>query len=241
MFDEKHLKICGCTVVWDAITSPDTNDSGKQKWGLKVVVAPGNPDLALAQQLANGALQTSKWKGVLPNGGNMPLGTATAAEFNGMFNGYAVFSAGTYRGIPEVFDENGGPIDPMQLSNLLYPGQQVDVLVHTYEYDNKSKGIAFGLSGFAIIASANAPRQNFGGASVNAAAAFGGGSAAPAQQPQQAAGPGPGPAAAPAQQPQQAANFLQPQKYQTADGQWTREQLAGAGFTDAQIDALPKV
>ncbi len=182
------LKICGAIVVWDAITRPEINDSGKQKWALKVVVNPNDPDLQLLNNLANECLQESPFKGVLPQGGRMPIGTAGPAEFNGLFPGWAVLNPGTYR-TPMVYDENGQVLDPMAYGNMLYSGQQVDIVVHCYHYDNKAKGVACGLDGFAIIASANATRQNFGGGGIDAAGAFAGGpaqqQAAPQQQYQQ--------------------------------------------------------
>jgi len=182
IIDEKHVKIHGCFVVWDGITRPDTGPDNKPKYSLKVVVNPNSPDLAEFQQLANASLQQSKFKGVLPQGGRMPVGQAMPTEFNGMFNGWAVLNCNSQR-LPDVYDENGQRLDPLQYGQLLYGGQQVDTLVHCYEYDKAgNRGIATGLDAFAIIVSANAPRQNFGGAGIDTSAAFGG---APAQQPAQ--------------------------------------------------------
>jgi len=174
VIDEKHVKIVGCYVVWDGVTRPDTGPDNKPKYSLKVVCQPNSPDIGAFSQLTNAALHQSKFQGVLPQGGRMPIGQATPDEFNGLYNGWAVLNCNTQR-VPDVYDENGQRLDPMQYGNLLYGGQQVDVLVHCYEYDKAgNKGIATGLDAFAIISSANAPRQNFGGAGIDTAAAFGG-------------------------------------------------------------------
>jgi hypothetical protein len=173
-FDEKHVKINGCFIVWDGITRPDTGPDNKPKYSLKVVVPPNSPDMQLYGQLSNQALQESKWKGVLPSGARMPIGTARPDEFNGMFNGFAVLNCNSQR-LPDVYDEAGQRLEPMQYSQLLYGGQQVDVLVHCYEYDKAgNKGIATGLDGFSIIVSANAQRQQFGNAGIDTSGAFNG-------------------------------------------------------------------
>ena len=181
-FDEKHIKVCGCTIIWDAMTRPDTNESGT-KHNFKVVVPPNNPDIPLLEALAARALQEGVFKGVLPNGGTLPVGTLGPNEYGGQFNGWRIFTSGTYRGVPDIYDENGQKLDIMQAGALIYPGQKVDLLVHCYENNGKVKGIACGLDGFAIIASANAPRQNFGNnASLDTSGAFGAGSGQPVQQ-----------------------------------------------------------
>ena len=182
-FDEKHVKICNCTVVWDGITRPDTGRDGKIKYSLKLIIEPNNPDLALFQALAATTLQQSKFQGVLPAGGLMPVGVVGPTEFNGMFNGFAVVSAKS-QFCPDVYDELGAVLDPMQYGPMIYGGQKVDALVHCYAYDKAgNRGISTGLDAFAIIASAQAPRQDFGGGGIATAAAFGGQPAAPVAQP----------------------------------------------------------
>ena len=47
-FDEKHVKICGCYVVWDGITRPDTGPDNKPKYSLKVVADPVDPSVETA-------------------------------------------------------------------------------------------------------------------------------------------------------------------------------------------------
>jgi hypothetical protein len=178
--DATHIQINDCTVVWDAITRPEVNDGGNTRWGLKVVIHPNNPDLALAVALANTELQTSEFKGVLPNGGIMPIGTAGPNEFNGLFNGFAVINASTFK-MPNVHGENGAILQPMQYANLLYSGQSVNVIVNASAYNNKSKGVALRLDGFQINEGRQAERLAFGGGGYDTNQAFGGGAAAPAQ------------------------------------------------------------
>ena len=121
----------------------------------------------------------------------MPVGQAMPTEFNGMYNGWAVLNCNTNR-VPDVYDENGQRLDPMQYAASIYGGQQVDVLLHCYEYDKAgNRGVATGLDAFAIIASANAPRQSFGGDGIDTTGAFGGGQ--PQQQNQNGGQPNNGP------------------------------------------------
>lgn len=249
-FDDNHVKLCGGTVVWEGVTRPEISqvgaNAGKPKWTLKVVFPPHCPDIALFEQLAAQALQQSKWRGQLPAGGRMPVGTVQPGEFGDAFPGWRVISFKTSLRQPDVYDENGAPVDAMRLAQVVYGGQRVDVLGHCYEYDQAgNKGISAGLDAFAVIESAQAPRREFG-SSVNTAAAFGpaGAGAAPS-----ASYPAPGAPAAPAAPsappmapPAQAHNFLPPVvSYRTPDGStWTEAQLLQAGLPLAQLQALPR-
>ena len=175
LFDETHVKIEGGIVVWDGMNRLEApNDNGHTKRSLKIVINPNNPDIGLLQQLANNELQSCEFKGILPNGGLMPIGTAGPLEFNGMYPGWAVVNCSTFR-MPDVYDEQGQQMnDPMQYLSTIYPGQIVDVLVHCKSYNQKSKGIAARMDGFSIMKSLNAPRQNFGGGGIDTSGAFGG-------------------------------------------------------------------
>jgi len=270
-FDDNHVKLQGGIIVWDGVTQPETvtqgQQAGKLKYTLKVVFEPHNPDVALYDQLANKALLESKWRGTLPAGGRMPIGTVQAGEFNDQFPGWRVISFKTTLKLPDVYDDSAvnGPklVDNMQLASYIYTGQKVDVLAHCYEYDAAgNKGISAGLDAIDCIMSAQMPRQQFGNG-LNTAAAFGGGApagqpapgAAGAYQPQQPAQqPAPGAYGA---TPSQAHDFLPggpgapagpsgpgpatPEiKYRTHDGAWTEAQLLQAGYTPQQIQALPR-
>ena len=173
IIDEKHVKVCRCIVLRDSMTEPDTNESGV-KHSFKVAVRPDNPDIALLEQLANAQLAAGVFAGILPANGTMPVGTLGPSEYDGQFNGWRVFRAGTYRGVPPIYAEDGRKLDYMQIAPSIYSGQIVDLLLHCYENNGKVKGVAVGLDAFAVVSSANAQRQHFGGSGVDTAAAFGG-------------------------------------------------------------------
>ena len=248
MHDNDHVRIDGAFVVWDGITRPEAKDDGGFRWNVKIVAPPNHPDVALLQQVADAELLAGDFRGTLPNGGMMPVGIAGPTEFNGLYPGWSVVNCSTYRA-PQVFDEAGAPLDAMQYGALMYGGQKVNVLVHCKTYNNVSKGVAARLDGFAIVASAQAVRHEFGG--VDARAAFGG--PAPAAP---AAGPAAAPAAAPAM-PAQATDFMPPAPpgaaappppappapaapatYLVNGQQFTAEQLINSGWTPEQVAAL---
>lgn len=272
-YDANHVKLCGGRIVWDGVTAPETvqqgQQAGKLKYTLKAVYPPGHPDVALFNQLANQALAQSKWRGQLPPGGRMPVGTVQPGEFNDVFPGWSVISFKTTLRAPDVYDEHGAQLDPMTYGPQIFGNQVVDILGHCYEYDAAgNRGVSAGLDAFAIIASANAERMQFGGGGIATAGAFGGGggpapgaqTATPGYTHPAANAPGqPAPGAqgaTPGQQPAQAHNFLpggapgapgapaapaaEP-KYQATDGQWTFAQLTAAGWPPEAITALPLV
>ena len=182
---QQALILENCIVVWDSLTRPEKpdHDPTKTKWALKVVVPPNSPDLPLLEQMAMTTLQTSEFQGVLPANGKWVSKPVDPQEFDGLFPGYVCVNAGTYRA-PEVYGENQDLLDPMQYAPLIYSGQCVDLLVNTYSYNNKSKGVAVGLIGVRIKISAQAQRLNIGGVAGAAAAnAFGAGAVAQPGQP----------------------------------------------------------
>jgi len=203
IFDNGRVKLCGGIVVWDGVTRPETiaqgAKAGSPKWTLKVVFPPHCRELGEYQQQADTTLRESEFKGVLPPNGRMPIGQVQPGEFEDRFPGWAVVSFKTTLKIPDVYDENGAVIDPMQLASRLYTGATVDVLAHCYAYNSAgNRGIGAGLDAFAIIASANTPPLQLGGGGINTAQAFGGGAPAAPQQGYQ--------------QPAQAHDYLPPQQ-----------------------------
>jgi len=209
-YDEKHVKICGGIIVWDGITQPEQTkfDDGSTgtKYELSIAVEPTNPDLPLVEQLATKALADSKWRGQLPAGAHWPIKQATPS-MQGAGLGHMLVIKGVTYYAPDVYDENGARLDPMQYGPALYTGQRVDILISCKDYDNKSKGIKAQLAGFQIIASAQAPQLQIGGDGV-AAGAFGVAGATP-QAPQYGAPQGQQPQAQPPQYgAAQAHNFL---------------------------------
>jgi hypothetical protein len=175
----KAVLINGATVVWDGISQPEKMDDGTLKHTLKVVFPTHTGDDQLVNQLATECLRESEFKGVLPQGANWAISQVQAGEFQDLFPGHACVNTSTFR-VPDVFDERGQKLNPMQYGQLIYSGQKVNAIVTCRAYNNKSRGVKCQLEGFQIVASANAPRLNLGGGGFNAASAFG---APAAQQP----------------------------------------------------------
>jgi hypothetical protein len=233
--DGKYVRTGNCLILWDGITRPETNEVGLVH-SMKVACLATAPEIAELDALANKALVESEFKGVLPPGGNWPLLDCDPAKCEGKLVGHKEFNAKTYRGAPDVFDANRTKLDPMQYASMLYPGCVVQLLVHGYSFNNKSKGIAFGLDGIMII-DATAPRLPIDGG-IDAGSVFGGAAPAtpapgmPAPAPGQVPPPHPGiltpPPAAPVHQMTPAAGALTYEQYIAAG--WTHEQLVSNGF-----------
>lgn len=181
--DGKHFTIKG-VVVWDGITNPDTDNAvGKPKWSCKIVIDPNTPELAEAQQIATNELNEGKFKGVMPHGGLWiiaPVQETDKFNIDGMFNGFMWMNSGTYQGQPQIFDQNGQLLHASQIPQFIYPGAVVEFLCNCYTYDNKSKGVAAGLSGIKVINN-QTPRLQIGGSGIDAGTVFG----APGQAQQQ--------------------------------------------------------
>jgi len=193
--DGKHCTIPGI-VVWDGITTPDTDNAvGKPKYSCKIVVDPNAPELAELQHLATEELNSGIFKGVMPHGGlwiMAPVQPTDKFNIDGMFNNFMWLNASTYNGQPQVYDQNGQLIPPMQLASVIYPGSKVELLVEAYCYDKQSKGIKPSLAGIRII-DATAPRLSISGSSIDVASVFG----APGGQQAAPINNTPGPNAAP--------------------------------------------
>jgi hypothetical protein len=175
--DNIHVKICGGLVAYDGISQPSTPDNGEGLcWEIKMMFPPNTPDLDVLYQAAQAELAAGELKGVLPPGGCLPINPVdpTKAGFE-QFAGWYQVNFKTWRQ-PQIVDENGARLDPMQYVAMLYNGQRVDIVGHCKTYNNKQKGVACRLDGLAIIASANAPRLDGlgGGSSYDVGAAFGG-------------------------------------------------------------------
>jgi hypothetical protein len=179
--DENNVMIEGAIVVWEGIKNPSRKDDGTASYELGIVVPPTSPDKILLEQLAGQELQRSQWRGVMPSGGNWPMKVVEASDLDGQFTGWIKMSVKT-KHTPQCYSETGDLLqEPMVWGLTLFTGQKVDVLVNAYEYNNKQKGIAFGLQGFCPLVSAGASPISIGGGGANAAAAFG---ARGGQQPQ---------------------------------------------------------
>lgn len=180
--DDKHVITCNAIIIWDGLTKPDPveGEPGKFSYNLRVAVQPGQPELAELEQLVQQALRDHKdFKGTMPHGGNHPISPIDPAKFPEL-PGHLAFSAATRLSAPPVFNMQGAQLEPMQYGPMIYNGTVVRLLVHAYGYNNKQKGVNFGLDGVQIV-DANAPRLAIGAAGLSAtqvASAFGGGAAA---------------------------------------------------------------
>lgn len=242
---DQHVIVTG-VVLWDGITRPEIKEGGKQQFSLKIAITNNAPEMPELQAIATAALQAdSKFKGQLPPGGCWPLLPVDPNDFEGKLPTHTAFNCKSNR-LPQVFNATGQELNSMVYGNMLFAGAVVQVIVNAFSFDNKSKGVAFGLEGIKIV-DTNAPRLPVG-ASVDVAAIFGGPPAAGAQlppsnvpyTPNQVAGAPPAGVMPPGVQP--APSFLNPPpaapvKQMTPQAQGTYEQYIGAGWTDAQLIA----
>lgn len=164
LINENLVKISNAVLSWDGLRNPETRQSGSISYNVSVLIALNTPEYAELDAMAARQLQSGVFRGVMPPNGRHPLTGTTAkpkipepAKFGAQFSNHISIAAGTSRGIPTIVDINGAPMAIMQAGPMLYPGCIVSVLVDTWEYDNKEKGVAFGLQGLQII-DATAPK-----------------------------------------------------------------------------------
>jgi len=234
--DDKHVVSPVGIILWDGITQPETKDDGAIVHSLKIAIPANDPEKADLEALANETLTASDFKGNLPVGGEWPLREIDLTKYQTdapLLMGRIAINANTRLGAPLVYDANGNELSAMQYGRMLYPGALVKVMVHCYAFNNKSKGLAFGLDGIQII-DATAPRLSVtGGVSKETvAAAFGAGGGAPAPAATSTpAATAPAPAVAPA--PDFVANAGR-QMTAKANGA-TYDAFIAQGWTDAQL------
>lgn len=226
-FDDKHVLTCDVVVLWNGISTPDT-DNGRTTYNLTVAVPQNAPEYQELEQLAQTALNESDFKGVLPPGANPALSDVDVAKFGQLVAGHRKFNASTTIGCPKVYDANGQELAAMQYQSMLYPGAKVKLLVHAYTYNNKQRGVKFGLDGVQIT-DAHAPKLDVAAGLSNSqvAAAFGG-SATPVPPPPAPAAPAP---AAPAQ------DFADGKVMTPAASGVSYQEYIAAGWTDEQLIA----
>lgn len=201
--ENKNVTTGDGIILWDGITQPGTDDkTGAIIHSLKIAIVENSVEKGELEQLAMNALAADPaFKGELPPGGEWPLRTIDVSKLGdsaALMTGRISINANTRLGAPNIFDANGQQLQAMQYGQMLYPGAIVKLLVHAYTFNNKSKGVAFGLDGIQII-NATTPKLDVGGgmSASQAAAAFGGTGAVQPQQP---------PVQQPAQQQHVAAN-----------------------------------
>lgn len=172
-------------LIWDGLTKPDVKDDGSKTWNVRVAIPNNAPELQELEALRQQALRNSKKPNVtVSNPGNNPLTDIDLQKFPEL-PGHKCFSASTTRGPCDVFSIDGATLSPMQYGPQIFNGLVVRLIVDAYAYDNKQKGINFGLQSMQII-DATAPRLSIGasGMSTDAARAAFMGAGAPQQQQQ---------------------------------------------------------
>ena len=179
-FNETTVKTGAVKLTWDGLTNPEQNDNGTVSHNIGFAIADNAPEKAELETLVQNSLNASEFKGVLPAGANPAMKPADVSKFGVVLTGHSTSNASTTRGIPPVYDEQGKPMSTEQIKSALYPGIEVSILVHAYTYNNKQRGVKFGIDGVQIL-NRTAPKLDVtGGMSQNdVAKAFGAASMAP--------------------------------------------------------------
>ncbi len=237
--DDSHVKIEKAIVTWDGITRPEEKPDGSVSHNIGFAIADNAPEKPELDQLVQKALDNSDFRGVLPAGANPALKPADVQKFGQLLNGHSTGNAATLNGAPPIFDENGTQLNVADLQGVLYAGCEVSLLVHAYAYNNKQRGVKFGIDGIQIK-NRNAPKLDVAaGLSQSQVANVFGAQTVMAQPQAQAPAPqaqAPAPAPAPAPATDLAAGKImtdaaQGVPYQSyIDAGWTDEQLIANGL-----------
>jgi hypothetical protein len=178
-FDQDHVITCPGIILWDGISTPNIDEKdGSLTHSLKIAIPENAPEKVELEQIAMAALQAHPtFKGQFPAGGEWPLRPIDMTKFGDsapMLYGRIAINGNTRNGVPSIYDVNGQQLSAMQFGRMLYPGAVVKLLLHCYSFNNKSKGLAFGLDGVMIV-DATAPKLDVGGglSQSQVAAAFG--------------------------------------------------------------------
>ena len=175
IYKEVHVITGAGPIVWNGITQPETKNDPKTGGStvihsLKIALLPGSPEFAELQALAEKELREGMWKGKFPSNGLWPLNNVDAGEIDPALVGRVCVNAKTTSGVPQVFDANGLALDALAYGPMFYAGAIVKIMLHAFSYDNKNKGVAFGLDGVQII-DATVPRLAVSGG-IDATGAF---------------------------------------------------------------------
>ena len=187
--DGKSVITGDVILTWDGFSKPEKRDDGSLSYSLRALIHPQAPEFLELQQLAEAVNNNRK---NLPQGEWQqnwvwPLGThADVTKFGPEYQGWMVIGGST-KTLPTVVDGNGQLMDQMHYMQMLYPGCVVRFILNAFDYNNKNKGISFGLEGVMIV-DPNATRLPIasGMSQQQVAAAFGG--QAPLAGPGQAPG-----------------------------------------------------
>lgn len=238
-FDEKTVKVEKVVLTWDGLTNPEKNDDGSVAHNIGFAIADTAPEKAELDQLVQKALDESTFKGTLPPGANPAMKPADVAKFGALLTGHHTANASTQRGLPPCFDEQGKQITVDQLRGLLYPGVHVSILVHAYAYNNKQRGVKFGIDGVQIVNRAAPKLDVAAGLSADQVGkAFGAAPAATTPPPAATTPPPAAGAATPPPPPAPPANDLASGKIMlpAANGV-SYDEYIKAGWTDEQLVA----
>jgi len=175
----KNVITCEGIVLWDGLTTPDTDErTGAPVHNLTIAIPENAPETAEIEALAQRALDDSEFKGQRPANAKWPIKTIEASRFGkdaAMLAGRVAVTARTRNGAPQVFDTNGQELNAMQYGKMLYPGAVVKLLIHAYAYNaTGNKGVSAGLDGVQIV-DTTTPKLDVGGgmSAGQVAAAFG--------------------------------------------------------------------
>jgi hypothetical protein len=229
--DGKTVRTGNCVLTWDGLRNPEVRTSGSTSWNISCAFDVGSPELAELEQIANTQLAAGRFKGAFPHGGNWPLGNMVNPDKIPELAGRMQLSFKTSNGVPPLFNAQGQQLDIMQAGGFLYPGCVVQVLADCFDYDNKQKGLSFGILGLMFI-DTKAPKLAVGGgmSAAQVAGAFGVQAPTPGPTPGPSA-PAPGFAGGPPAAPAAPAG---PVMTPAANGVTYAAYIA-AGWTDAQL------
>ena len=150
---QENKVITGVVVLaWDGLRNPEQRPSGSTDYNVSVIMPNTASEIAELTELATKCLNESEFNGVMPAGGNWPLGKVVdAGKFGPTYNAHTSIKAGTPRGIPTIVDTSGNVLDAMTFGPMLYPGCLMQLIVHAFAYNNVQKGVAFGLDAIKIV------------------------------------------------------------------------------------------
>lgn len=149
-------------ITWNGLVPPDKNEhTGESVWTVGFAFTPGTVEHGEMDIIGKAALEKGKIALKLTDADYSPYMDCDVAKFGPIVQGMKRISAKTYNGCPRIIDANGADIPMQALGQLLYPGCKVKLMVHAYPFNNKSKGVNFGLDGVQII-DATAPKLDVG-------------------------------------------------------------------------------
>lgn len=149
-------------ITWNGLVPPDKNDkTGEPVWNIGFAFKPDTVEHREMDLIGRAALEKGKIALKLVDADYMPFLECDVAKFGPLVKGMKRISAKTYNGMPRVIDKDGADIPMQALGQMLYPGCKVKLMVHAYPFNNKSKGVNFGLDGVQII-DATAPKLDIG-------------------------------------------------------------------------------